>query len=73
MLVSNNDTKDFYQGKTKIINTTAGGDDWEGSVVIGQPFVHPNENTDFKIYEAIAFPTALTETQMFEIHDEILA
>ena len=72
MLVSNNDTKDFYEGKTKIINTTNGGDDWEGSVVIGRPTAHPNENTDFKIYEAIAFPTALTKTQMFEIHDKIL-
>ena len=47
--------------------------DREGSVVVSRPTVQPNENTDFKIHEVIAFPTALTETQMFEIYDKILA
>lgn len=71
ILVSNNDTKAFYENKTTIISTTAGGDDWGGQIVIGQPTVYPTENSEFQVYEVMGFDKVLTEAEIFDIHDKI--
>lgn len=74
ILVNDADSKNFYEGKTLLTGpTTEGSESWEGSVVIGQSNTYPGENSEFKVYEVMAFNKVLTEAQIFDIYEKIFA
>ena len=73
ILTSNNDLKAFYDEKSLVVSTSAGGDDWKGSVVLGQPITAATENSEFQVYEAIAFNKVLDQDTCFKIYDDVFA
>lgn len=74
ILTNNNDVKNFFEGKTKLATNTRSGDNsWGGRVTIGQPVTSPTTNTEFYLYEMIAFDRVLNDTEIFYIYDKIFA
>lgn len=64
--------KNFYDAKTKSATNTINGDStWGGRITLGQPVTSPTSNTEFQLYEIMAFDKVLTEKKIFYIYDKI--
>lgn len=74
ILTNDDDTKNFYDEKTKAVGpTTDGIETWDGNIVIGQSVRNPTENSEFQVYEVMGFDKTLTEAQIFDNYVEIFA
>lgn len=74
ILTNKEDLKNFHEERTKLLSgSRSGSNSWGGRITIGQPVTRPTSNSEFQVYEVIVFDKELTDTQIFQIYDEVFA